>query len=211
MRQVDCPSCGAQVRFASAVALLAVCAYCRATLLRRDLDVEQIGTMALLIADPSPLQLGSDGWFEGTHFALVGRLQVTYPGGAWNEWFLSFDDQRAGWLGEAGGTYTVSFETAVTGDLPSWDDLRPGLEITLDGTVYEVADVRVAQIVGAEGELPFVVEGGSETRVADCRTPTARFATLDYGDDPPRVFLGTVVEFAALRLGRLRTFPGWDR
>jgi hypothetical protein len=211
MRDVDCPSCGARVRFASAVALLAVCAYCRATLLRRDLDVEQIGTMAVLIADPSPIQLGADGWYRGTRFTVIGRLQLAYPDGTWNEWFLLFDDQRPGWLGEAGGVYTVSFETAVTDALPSWDALRPGLEVTLAGAVYEVADVRVAEMVGGEGELPFVVEGGHETRVADCRSPSERFATLDYGEGAPRVFLGEVVEFGALRLGRLRTFPGWDR
>jgi hypothetical protein len=211
MREVACPSCSAPVRFASAASLLAVCGYCRATLLRRDLDVEQIGTMALLVADPSPLQLGADGWYGGTHFTVVGRLQVAYPDGTWNEWFLLFDDQRPGWLGEASGTYTVSFETPVTEPLPAWAELRPGLELVLAGTPYEVADVRVAELVGGEGELPFVVEGGTEARVADCRTPSERFATLDYSDETPRVFLGETVEFGALRLGRLRAFPGWDR
>lgn len=208
-REIPCPACGAPVKFVSVASLLAVCGYCRATLLRRDLDVENLGTMAELIADPTPLQLGAGGRYCATHFAVVGRIQVAYPEGAWNEWYLVFDDGRSGWLGEASGTYSISFETPVAEKLPPWGSLRPGLQVALNGGRYEVSDVRTARIIGGEGELPFLVAGGYETRVADLRTDTARFATLDYSDEPPRVFLGETVEFDALHLQGLRRFEGW--
>lgn len=208
-REISCPACGAPVKFVSVASLLAICGYCRATLLRRDLDVENVGRMAELIADPTPLQLGAEGKYRATHFAVAGRIQVEYPEGAWNEWHLVFDDGRSGWLGEASGTYSVSFETRVEEALPPWETLQPGLEITLKGRKYEVSDVRTARVVGGEGELPFLVAGGYETRVADLQTDTERFATLDYSDGSPRVFLGEVVEFAALHLQGLRRFEGW--
>jgi hypothetical protein len=209
MREVSCPSCGAPVKFVSTASLLAVCGYCRATLIRRDLNVENVGKMAELISDPTPLQLGAGGTYRGTHFAVVGRIQVEYPEGAWNEWFLVFDDGRSGWLGEAAGTYAVSFETEVAETLPAWEKLRSGQEVPLNGLRYEVSDVRTARVVGGEGELPFVVTGGYQARVADLRTDTERFATLDYSDETPRVFLGDAVEFGALHLQGLREFEGW--
>lgn len=209
VREVTCPSCGASVKFASGASVIAVCAYCRATLLRRDLDVERIGTMSALLEDPTPLQLGAEGLHRGTHFAVVGRLQVRWEHGQWNEWYLVFDDQRTGWLGEAGGEYSVSFETTVPEPLPPWTALRPGLRLTLGGVEYEVVDQREAEVVGGEGELPFRVEGGWEIATADLRTPTARFATLDYSDESPRVYLGEMVEIGALDLQGLRELDGW--
>ena len=209
VREVSCPSCGAPVKFTGAQSLLAVCGYCRATLIRRDLDVEQIGVMAALVDDASPLQLGAEGVWRSTHFAVVGRVQVRWAQGGWNEWYCIFDDGRGGWLGEAAGEYSISFETTVPEPLPAWESLRPGLRITLGGVGYEVTDVRRAEIVGGEGELPFRVGGGSPTAAADLRNDTARFATLDYGDGAPKVYLGEMVDFPALALRGLREFEGW--
>lgn len=210
-REVACPGCGAPVRFVSAASLLAVCGYCRATLLRRDLDVRQVGTMGALLADPTPVRLGTRGRYRQRPFQVIGRLQVAYEAGLWNEWFLAFDDAATGWLGDGAGTWTVSFERQVPEPLPPWGTLRPGLVVTLAGMAYEVADVRTATVTAGEGELPFLVGSGYAARVADLRTPTARFATLDYSEDPPRVYLGEVVEFAALALEGLREIPGWSR
>ena len=166
--------------------------------------------MGALIEDATPLRLGAEGVWRGAHFAVVGRLQVRWEQGGWNEWYCAFDDGRAGWLGEAAGEYAVSFETPVSDALPAWKSLQPGMSLTLAGVGYEVTDVREAELVGGEGELPFRVASGAKTRSADLRNATARFATLDYTDDDvPRVYLGEVVEFAVLKLRGLREFEGW--
>jgi hypothetical protein len=60
---------------------LTVCGHCRASLIRRDLDVKQVGRMPALLEDPSPLQLGAEGAWRGTHFAVVGRIQVPWEPG----------------------------------------------------------------------------------------------------------------------------------
>lgn len=75
-REVACPSCGAPVKFTSVASLLSVCSYCGSTLIRRDLDVENLGKMAELIPDSSPLQLGVERRYRGKHFNVMGRLQV---------------------------------------------------------------------------------------------------------------------------------------
>jgi hypothetical protein len=105
--------------------------------------------MAALLEDATPLQLGAEGVWRGTHFAVIGRLQVRREGGSWNEWYCAFDDGRGGWLGEASGEYTVSFETTVPEPLPDFAGLHPGARVSLDGIAYEVTDVRRAEVVGA--------------------------------------------------------------
>ncbi|HEU4371105.1 MAG TPA: DUF4178 domain-containing protein [Methylomirabilota bacterium] len=203
-----CPSCGAPITFASAQSLLAVCGHCRTTLIRRDLAVEQVGVMAALLEDATPLRLGTEGVWRGSHFAVVGRVQVRWDGGCWNEWYCVFDDGRTGWLGEAAGEYAVSFPATVPEPLPAWESLQPGGRVTLGGTAYEVTDVREAEVVGGEGELPFRVGAGWKTAAADLRTAGAGFATLDYSDDAPQLYIGEIVDLATLCLSGLREPEG---
>ena len=104
----SCPSCGAPVVFKSAASIFAVCEYCQSTLVRHDQALEDIGKMAVLAEDRSPLQLGTEGRYKGVHFALIGRIQLKYSQGLWNEWHLLFDDMRTGWLSEASGEYVLT-------------------------------------------------------------------------------------------------------
>ena len=209
MRTTNCPSCGAAITFQAAVSVLAVCDYCRSTVVRHDLDVRNLGRMAELQADGSVLQRGAEGVYRGVHFAVIGRVQLRYPEGLWNEWHLLFDDQRTGWLGEAQGHYAVSFVTAVAEPVPPFESLRPGQEVTLDGRPYQVADRQRAVCVAGEGELPFQVGPGYEAPVADLTGPAPACATLDYSETPPLVFIGEYIEFDALRLTGLRAIDGW--
>ncbi len=59
--------------------------------------------------DASPLQLGAEGRYRNSHFALIGRIQLRYQQGVWNEWHLLFDNQESGWLSEANGNYVITF------------------------------------------------------------------------------------------------------
>ena len=43
----------------------------------------------------------------------------------------------------------------------------------------------------------------------DLRSDRMDFATLDYSDEAPVLYLGKAVEFDALQLTNVRTFEGW--
>ena len=129
--QAQCPNCGAPVEFASAASASAVCSYCRSTLLREGDALRKIGTSAELFEDYSPLQLGAAGRYAGAGFLVVGRLQMSYAEGSWNEWHLLFDasaDQppRSGWLAEDNGSFVISFEAPLHERAPDPATLRPG-------------------------------------------------------------------------------------
>ncbi len=116
MKKYNCPSCAAEVVFQSSLSVYAVCKYCNSMIVRRDVDVESIGTMAALPDDMSPLQIGTGGFYNDLRFTIIGRMKIGWDDGVWNEWFLYTDDGRRGWLAEAQGSYGISFEL---------DDLLP--------------------------------------------------------------------------------------
>jgi len=207
--EVPCPSCGAPVVFQSSASVMAVCEYCSSTLVRHDLDLENIGKMAQLQADGSPLQLRAEGRYQGGSFTVVGRIQLRFEKGLWNEWHLLFDDQRSGWLGESAGIYAVSFLTEVGEKVPEFDELHPGELVTLKKASYEVTNVEKAFCIAGEGELPFQIGSGYEAPLADLAGPGKQFATLDYSEAPPLVYMGEYVEFEELHFSGLREIDGW--
>lgn len=198
-----CPSCGAPVVFKSASSVFAVCEYCQSTLVRHDQALEDIGKMAALVEDRSPLQLGSEGTWQGLHFALIGRIQLKYSQGLWNEWHVMFDDMRTGWLSEAGGEYVVSFLHQVREPLPKFEELQPGQRFVLASRAWTVTDIEDAECVAGQGELPFKVGAGYKAPVVDLRSGD-NFATLDYSETPPLLFMGSPVTFKSLKLANLR-------
>lgn len=189
--------------------MLAVCDYCSSTLVRHDQAVEDIGKMAQLVQDRSPLQLGSEGRYNGVHFALVGRLQLRYERGVWNEWYLLFDDQRTAWLSEAGGEYVLTFQESTGEPLPLFEKLAPGQRLSLAGRAWTISDIEQAECVAGQGELPFRVGGGYLLPAVDLRSGK-RFATLDYSESPPLLFVGEAVDFAGLKFTNLRDSGGLE-
>ena len=199
----SCPSCGAPVVFRSASSIFAVCAYCQSTLVRHDQALEDIGKMAALVEDRSPLQLGAEGAYKGVHFALIGRIQIKYSQGIWNEWHLLFDDMRTGWLSEAAGEYVLTFAEFVPDQLPAFDSLKIGQRFVLASQTWTVSNIENAECVAGQGELPFKVGAGYPVAAVDLRNG-ANFATLDYSETPPLFFAGQAVDFKSLKMANLR-------
>ncbi|WP_140634625.1 DUF4178 domain-containing protein [Methylibium rhizosphaerae] len=200
-----CPNCGAPVEFRSAASPMAVCSFCRSTLVRDGEALQRIGTSAELFDDHSPLQLGVGGRYQGAAFTLAGRLQMRYAGGTWNEWHAVFDNGRSGWLSEDNGQYVFSFEAPAPGPLPAAETLRPGTQQVIGNQGWSVASVSAVKVGAAEGELPFVPELARGYVVADLRNTQGEVATLDYSDTPPRWYVGRGLRLEDLAASGLKT------
>lgn len=180
-----------------------MCDFCRSTLLRSGEDLQNLGRMADLLEDTSLIQIGSEGRFRNRHFRVIGRIQLAYEAGVWNEWHILFDDAKSAWLSEAGGEFIVSARVTVKEPLPSFETLTPEMSVILDGQHFTVTDLERARCISGQGELPFRVAAGYEVNTADLRSDT-RFVTLDYSETPPLVFVGQPVSWADLRCVNLR-------
>lgn len=208
MITLNCPSCGAQVEFKSKASVFAVCSFCKSTLVRNDLNLEKVGEMAELLDDLTPLQIGTTGVFEGKTFELLGRLQVSYPEGYWNEWYALFSNAETGWLAEAQGFYAVMFPSTIE-NIPDPAELRPGRLVSFDKTVLEVEDIREVRCVYSEGELPINAMRGRQSTSVDFAGRNNHMATIEYAKDETRVFQGEYKDFIELRFKNLREIDGW--
>jgi hypothetical protein len=208
-RIANCPNCGAQIKFIWSSAVQTTCEFCRSILVRHDVDLVRVGEVADLPPDSSPLQITSEGVYKGKPFVVAGRILYEYELGGWNEWHILFNDGRSGWLSDAQLDYDISFLTPPPGELPGNASLVTGNRFKWNGAEYEVASMTAASYKGVEGELPFEYWDKSDALFVDLRTEDGRFATLDYSEEKPLLFLGESVEFDELHLKNLREFEGW--
>jgi hypothetical protein len=204
----NCPNCGAPIRFRWSSAVQTVCEFCRSILVRRDLNLEKVGVVADLPENSSPIQIATEGVFQNRPFVVIGRILYEYEQGGWNEWHVVFSDGASGWLSDAQLQYAVSFLVPMQG-LPPDAGLENGQRFTWNNVEYEVTCLTRAHYRGVEGELPFEYWDKTEVLFADLGTRGLGFATLDYSDPEPLLFLGEAVEFDALGLKNLRQFEGW--
>jgi hypothetical protein len=120
------------------------------------------------------------------------------------------NDGTSAWLSDAQNEFAVSFPAKVPLQfLPTADQVRVEQQYVWNGVTYTVTAITIAHYKGVQGELPFQYWDKTDVKFADCRTHSGEFATLDYSDDQPTLYLGEFVEFVNLKFKNLRQFEGW--
>jgi len=205
----NCPNCGARIIFQWSSSVQTVCEYCKSILVRTDVDLKKVGEIADLPPDVSPIQINTEGRYGNRSFAVIGRIVYEYEQGGWSEWHLAMSDGTSGWLSDAQAEYAVTFRFPEA-SLPLASQLQPGQEFSWNQQPYTLAALTTAHYRGVQGELPFEYWNKTDVLFADFRTPTRKFATLDYSDKEPNLYLGEFVEFEDLKMKNLRQFEGWS-
>jgi hypothetical protein len=163
--------------------------------------------VADLPPDSSPIQIGTEGVYGPRSFVAIGRIIYEYDQGNWNEWHLMMNNGTSGWLSDAQDDYAVTF-AAPGRKLPQ--QCRVGQQYTWDKENYVVSTITKAHYRGVEGELPFQYWDKTDVVFVDMMSHSGRFATIDYSDEQPALYLGENVEFDSLKLKNLRNFEGWS-
>ena len=201
--QASCPACGAPIQFNIGSSIVRICEYCNSVVARGDRKLEDLGKVADLVETGSPLQLGLHGVYRGVPFELTGRAQLGHEaGGVWDEWYAAFQDGRWGWLAEAQGRFYLTFPGSIPQqtliepfDLLELGEPVPSLPL---GAPLIVAEKGTARTLGAKGEIPYKVVPGEQYEYADLSGQHGEFATLDYSQQPPLVFIGRELHLADL-------------
>jgi hypothetical protein len=211
-KAANCPNCGASIQFRWAGAVQTTCPYCRAILVRRDVDLEKVGVVSGAPESSSPIQLGTEGRYGKLAFMVVGRIIYEYDRGRWSEWYLRSMDGGSAWLSDAQGDYAVTRRVEQAG-LPAAEHLQVGQSYAIEDTLFTVSSLTRAKYAGVEGELPFEYWDHGVELFADLDTDgaasPARIATLDYSDDPPVAYVGSYVTLDELALRNMRAIEGW--
>ena len=199
-------------------------------IVRHDVDVESIGTMAALPEDMSPLQIGAEGDYQGQRFGIIGRMKIGWEDGVWNEWFILTDTGREGWLAEAQGFYAVCFASdynlpanfyrmirAYLGETEQIQKAEPypyGTEIIINLRRPDSGQLKLGS---------YLMLGNKKFRIVDIKQASCRGSEGELPFPAPvgKQFisvdlLGGVGEFASVELedGKLRLHTGhyleWD-
>jgi len=201
--QASCPACGAPIQFKIGSSIVRICDYCNSVVARGDRKLEDLGKVADLVETGSPLQVGLRGVYRGVPFELTGRAQLGHAaGGVWDEWYAAFQDGRWGWLAEAQGRFYLTFP----GTIPQQSLIEPFDMLELGepvpslplNTPLIVAEKGTARTLGAKGEIPYKVTPGEQYEYADLSGQHGEFATLDYSEQPPLIFIGRELHLAEL-------------
>jgi uncharacterized Zn finger protein (UPF0148 family) len=207
--QANCPACGAQVLFRTGSSVVVVCEFCHSVVARTDRGFEDLGKVSDVAESGSPLEVGLSGVYLGVAFTLTGRAQVAHPaGGFWDEWYAAFSDGRWGWLAEAQGRFHLTFQIQVPSPnaLPSFDSLQLGQPVWAipAQTPPVVAEKGTGRMLAAAGEIPYLLTPGETYAYADLSGAGGVFGTLDYGEQPPLVYVGREVTLEELGLAQAR-------
>ena len=181
--QGTCPSCGAPIEFGVGSSIAKVCEYCKATVVRTDRGLQDLGRVAAIANTPSLIAVGDEGTLSGRPFQVLGRVQLDHGKGPWDEYYVAFDYGQAwGWLAYAQGRWHVTSQTPGL-PAPPYAALQLEVDIPLGQSTYRVAEIKSGTIVSAEGELPAPFRPGTIRYYADLYGLNNAFATLDYGDN----------------------------
>ena len=207
--QASCPSCAAPIEFKSGSSLVVICPFCRSAIARTDRALEDLGKVAEIVQSQSPLRVGLKGVWNNNRFELTGRAQLRHElGGVWDEWYATFSNGWVGWLAEAQGKFYLTFYQP----LPEGTQVTPFEYLQLGQVMSEipsqtplmVAEKGAATSVAAEGEIPYKLVPNERSNYADLAGKNNVFATIDYGMNPPFVFVGQQVSLADLGLADAR-------
>src|SRR5882757_112895 len=134
-KSANCPNCGAAIHFRWTGAVQTTCPYCHSILVRRDVDLEKVGTESGIPDSSSPIQLGTEGRFGTLAFTVIGRIVYEHERGRWSEWYLRSVDGGSAWLSDAQGDYAVTTRASQT-DLPPAEQVRVAQSYAIDGMLF---------------------------------------------------------------------------
>lgn len=203
MLEGNCPACGSPISFKSGSSVVVICEYCHSVVARSDRAFEDLGKVAELMETNSPLEVGLNGTYRGVPFELTGRAQLGHEmGGAWDEWYATFQNGWLGWLAEAQGRFYMTFRQEIENpnSVPPFGRLQLGQQVAgLPSQVPLItAETGRSRALGAKGEIPYKLTPGETNFYADLSGAGGVFGTLDYGEYPPLFFLGQEVTLAEL-------------
>ncbi len=220
--KIECHGCGATVEFKATNSLVAVCPYCQTTVAKSKEDIDNYGLKANIFNDFSKIKIGAVGSYKGEQFSVIGRVQIKYIHGFWNEWYILFSNGMTGWLSDVMEEYYVTFEynqknaefieskySLKYSEADSFGDFK---YVQVD-KVYRIGvhsflavDVSEAKIIGAEGEIGFNIIQNRIMKVVDLRKDNL-FVTADFSENErdPIYYIGEAVKEDDLSLFNVKT------
>lgn len=188
-----CPACGSPLPIKNRFVKVVTCDFCAQVSMLQNNRLDPTGKVATLAELPSPLYVDAVGTLAGQPFQAVGRLRYSYDAGQWDEWFVLLDGQHPAWLVEDEGTYKLYRQEALTGAIPTFEQIGVGSTVAVNGRNVFVVEKGVANILGSEGQLAFSIVPGEEIGYIDGVADGAPIA-IEFATSEIEFLVGRVLE-----------------
>ncbi len=195
----NCPQCAGPLDFKLKSSVQCVCPYCGSLVAREGDSLRNFGVCADVLASVSPLRLGTMGIHHQRSFEVIGRRQITWEHGFWEEWHVAFGKSENGWLTDAQGCYAF-LRPSLTPPQNISLDVKRGHRFSFSGKSFEVVDVKKARVSAVEGELPSVTPLGRPFVSIDCVDAKAHLCTVELAESERVCSIGAYVLPSSLEL-----------
>lgn len=222
--KVNCPGCGATIEFKTTDSIVAVCSYCQTTVAKDSESINNFGIKSNILSDYSKIKIGTIGTYQNESFSVIGRVQIKYIYGFWNEWFILFSNGLSGWLSDANEELIITLEykkenfdflKKILGSNQAYSEIDFNINFSkmdidkpylINNTSFLSIDISTAKIIGAEGEIGFNLFNNQEMKVVDLRKDNI-FLTIDYSESEnnPIFYFGEVLTDKNLSLSNYKT------
>lgn len=204
-----CPSCGAPVRLSSLNSKTIECIHCNSLLTLDGDALKDLGRKSFVLKGSTVIKIGSKSSYNGIKFTFIGRYQVGYEVGFWNEWFVLFENGETGWVTDTDNGWYITCEVnkkklikdlfdinlpdVISIDLPSWDDVKIDKSYQIFGRDFLSVDISENKIVGVEGEIENLLSIDSFRKAVDLRSSDF-FITADYNNSEIEFYVGKFIK-----------------
>jgi hypothetical protein len=200
MQKMTCASCGAPLEVENQFIRSVTCKFCGAAYMVSGSDtLDQVGQTVSLADYPSRLNIGASGEVRGRSFKVIGRVRYAYNEGFWEEWQITWDDGAPpDWLEEDEGYWTVYKRDRIRGAVPSYDQVKVGQSVTINGRSVFITEKRTARMVGSEGQFSSVLPLAGKfgyIQGSSSESPVS----INYWDDEIELSVGTDLEYNEIK------------
>lgn len=199
IENLSCPSCMAPLDIKHRFVKLVTCDFCGHVSILRDNGLDPTGQTAELAQLPSLFYVDATGTINGRAFRVMGRLRYQYESGFWDEWFLTLENDRPGWLVEDEGEYTFYVKKSLSGAVPPYHEVAVGSTVTIDNRSVFVTEKGQATIAGGEGQLAFTILPGEQINYVD-GTSDGDLVSVEYAEDEIEFSIGRSIARDAIQV-----------
>ncbi|MBI4964507.1 MAG: DUF4178 domain-containing protein [Desulfomonile tiedjei] len=196
-RKFQCPSCGGANKVTNPGILMKICDYCKTAIYWDKESALRAGNKSMDLPQSARFKVGATGKIRGRSFTVLGRLTYAHDQGVWHEWFVEMQDGQIMWLTEDEGELFLETPLELVTPAPPFEELQPGMQITLNDKVGVVEEIGKAQCLGGEGQIPFQVEIGETYPYADGAGGDGSFSfglEYDAQTGKPSAFIGKILD-----------------
>ena len=195
----NCPNCGALVQFRWSGAVQTTCEFCRSILVRRDVDLKKVGEVADLPRDASPIQIGTEGDLSEQSLQCRGPHSLRIRTGRLERVAHRLQRRRQRLARGRQLEYDLLMVHPASGAVAG-SRSNPSGALSMERQTYDVTSRTHAPTTGVARRAAVRILG--QARSCSSRisgTTSGDFATIDYSEAPPLLFLGRAVEFDDLQ------------